>query len=104
MPTPRKYETAAQRQAAYRQRCRQRQISTHSDAGLTLAAIPPAPGHRRWKAMSHQATCILEKALTEMEAYYDDKPERWQDSEKGEALCQTIETLEEAVAAIKELL
>ncbi len=54
--------------------------------------------------MSYQAACILEKALTEMEAYYDDKPERWQDSQRGEALCQTIETLEEAVAAIKELL
>jgi len=53
--------------------------------------------------MSRQAASILEKALAEMESYYRDKPETWQDSERGESLAQMMETMEEAVAAISEL-
>ncbi len=54
--------------------------------------------------MSRQAVSILEKAVSEMEAYYDCKPDTWQDSETGESICQMIEIIEDAVAAIRELL
>ena len=76
MPTPKEYNTATQRQAAYRQRCRER---AHAELGPGLAAVPSTQGKRRWKAMSRQAVSILEKAASEMEAYYDRKPDKWQE-------------------------
>jgi hypothetical protein len=79
MPTPRKYATAAQRQAAYRQRHQARQ-----QAGLA-ANFPSQPGRRRWQAMGAQALGLLIAVAAEMEHYYQARTQAWQDSERGEA-------------------
>ena len=94
MPTPRKYTSAAQRQAAYRQRC----------AGQgNPAAIPLLPGHRRWKAMRKQSLSILDAAVGEMEAYHDQRSDAWRDSERGEALTEIMESMAEIVATLRDI-
>jgi len=98
MPTPRMYATAAQRQAAYRQRCRVR-----AQAGESLPAFPPQPGRRRWKAMCAQAAALLVQTSGEMEAYQAQHSEAWQDSERGEAFCELLEAVLELAAALTEV-
>ena len=94
MPTPRKYTSAAQRQAAYRQRC----------AGQgNPAAIPLLPGHRRWKAMRKQSLSILEMAITEMDIYLDQRSDVWHDSERGEAFVEMMESMAEIAAALRDI-
>ena len=101
MASPKKYPSAAAKQAAYRQRCKvQRQAELASNG---IFAIPPTPGHRRWNAMKRQAANLIEQVASEMETYYDQKSENWQDSERGEVFADAMESIAEIVDALREL-
>ena len=98
MPTPRKYTSAAQRQAAYRVR-----LAAQSQTQPKSNAIPVVPGYRRWRAMRNQCLCILDAAISEMEAYHDQRSDVWRDSERGEALTEMMESIAEIAAALRDL-
>jgi hypothetical protein len=61
------------------------------------------PGYRRWAVMKRQAVNIIEQIASEMETYYAQRSERWQDSERGEAFLEAIEMTEDAAAVLREL-
>lgn len=86
MPTPRKYATNADRQAAYRARC--------LAPSLTGAPIPPAPGYRRWALMLSQVQGLLTAVTAEMATYWEARSAVWQDSERGDAFTERLEMLE----------
>ena len=94
MPRTRKYQTNGERQAAYRRRCAQQE-----DAG----PIPSAPGRRRWKAMLKTASALIESATSEMQYYFDDHSEQWQDSQAGESLAEMLESAEDALASLENI-
>ena len=94
MPQPRKYASAAHKQAAYRQRCAQRP---------DYKAIPTVPGYRRWNAMRMQALSFLEQVASEMECYYNQRSDSWQDSERGEAFTEAMDSTAETAAALREI-
>jgi hypothetical protein len=96
MPMPRKYESSAEKQAAYRLRCKQREL-------IVANSIPSTPGRRRWRAMLGQALYLIEQAGREMEAYHDQRPESWQESERGEAFAEAIESATEITSALREM-
>lgn len=98
MPTPKKYASAAQRQAAYRQR-----LAAQSQSETMAGATPAIPGYRRWKIMRGRCLSILETVTTEMETYHDQRSENWRDSERGEAFAEMIEAMTEIVAALRDL-
>ena len=98
MPTPRQYATAAQRQAAYRLRCQAR-----VQAAAPGPVVPNAPGRRRWKALCAQAEGRLEQVCEEMQACYEQRPEAWQDSERGEAFRELLEAVAEIVSLLTEV-
>lgn len=104
MPQPRKYETRAEQQAAYRKR---RAISAEAllaQKGLPpLPAIPTMPGNARWRAMIEQAHTLIWGAAEEMQTYHDDRSESWQDSAKAEALLDKLEHLQESMAQLQEI-
>jgi hypothetical protein len=95
MPTQRKYESAAARQAAYRARRKTRgdSVTTAVVAGLV---------YRRWEAMRRQAASILEEVSAEMELYSDQRSEAWHDSDRGEAFAEMMESVAEIVETLKE--
>jgi len=93
MPTPRKYASNAERQAAYRAR----------RPSETAGTPPPRPGYRRWGVMIRQAGTLLETITVEMEAYYEERSESWQDSERGENFTERLELIEEIVTLIRDL-
>ncbi len=92
MPATRKHESGAQRQKAYRLRQAETRIEELRVKGFPASPqIPTMPGTKRWSAMKAQAQAILLVMLLEMETYRDARSENWQESEKAEALEETME-------------
>ena len=104
MPQPRKYDTRAQQQAAYRKR---RAISDRellAQKGLPpLPSIPTMPGNARWSAMVAQAHMLLSEAVDEMQSYHDDRSEQWQESTKAEDLLEKLEHLQETMDQLEQI-
>lgn len=105
MPQARAYESAAARQAAYRERQRQAQLAQLQAKGLpALPARPTLAGQARWNALLHQAHWALKTASEEMESYAMARSETWQDSERGEEFAERLEAFQEALAVVEELI
>ena len=94
MPTPRKYGNNAERQAAYRAR-------RASCTDKTQA--PVTPGYRRWEGMIRDSRCLLDSVNHEMESYYEERSERWQESDRGERLTEMMESIEEITTMMHDL-
>ena len=104
MPQPRKYQTRAEQQAAYRKRAVRSQQDLLSRKGLPpLPAIPTMPGKARWRAMIEQAYLLLSEAADEMQSYHDDRSEAWQDGERAAELIAKVEDLQETVSHLQEI-
>jgi len=96
MPATRKYASSAQRQAAYRERCKAQ--------GEPLPAAPVTGAvYRRWEAMRKQALSLLEQVVCEMETYHAQRSEPWQDSPRGETFTEMMESLADTTEALKEI-
>src|SRR5437870_8115676 len=99
MPTPKQYASPAQRQQAYRQRQQQARLLERQEKGLpALPAIASLPGQRRWQALLAQAHAALVCVHSEMQTYYDQRSDAWQESLRGEALLERIESIETLMA------
>jgi hypothetical protein len=107
MPQPRKYETRAQQQAAYRKRRSLSDQELLAQKGLPplpgtrLRVIPTMPGIVRWKAMIEQAYTLLSGAVVEMQNYHDDRSEQWQESINAEDLLGRVEHLQETMVQLQ---
>jgi len=103
MPQPRKYESRAQQQAAYRRRCASALRSQMHAKGLpALPAIPAMPGAARWRAAATMARELLTTVCDEMRAYADDRSEEWQDSDRAEELNDKQTGIEQIRDALDE--
>jgi hypothetical protein len=104
MPTPRRYPSAAARQAAHRQRQRAARQQELQAKGLPpLPAVTTIPGHSRWQALTHQARLLLQTVHTEMQDYYEQRTATWQESERGEAFHEQLQTVQEVLITVEEL-
>jgi Tfp pilus assembly protein PilN len=105
MPRPRKHATPAERQAAYRRRCEQARQATLAATGLPgLPTIPTVPGRSRWDALVTTAQELIASRLHEMQEYYDDRSERWQESERGQEYQEQIDSTEAVLEALGDLI
>lgn len=95
MPTPRRYQTDAQRQSAYRERQSAARRAEQQAKGLPpLPTIPTMPGEKRWQGMADHARVLLQAMRDEMQSYFDDRSETWQEGDKGEAMQGRIDALD----------
>lgn len=53
--------------------------------------------------MVGQAFTLLETITVEMEAYYEERTEGWQNSERGESFTERMESIEEVVTLLRDL-
>jgi hypothetical protein len=60
------------------------------------------PGTARWRAALEYARELLAQTASEMQGYYDDRSDRWQESEQAENLLERIETLEDLSDQVQE--
>ena len=96
MPTPKKYENAAARHAAYRKRqAEARRVELLRKGLPTLPAIPAMPGTARWDKMLAEIAVMLRTVTEEREEYQEDRSEEWQESDKGETFVERTDALRE---------
>lgn len=101
MPTPRRYGSATERQAAYEKRRKAARDEELREKGLPpMPLISTMPGTRRWTGMMNLAHALVQIVCDEREAYYDDRSEAWQESERGE----TFQDRSEEIAKLLESL
>ena len=99
----RKAEQNARRQAAWRKRQAQERRENLAAKGLPAGpAISSFPGTTRWKAQHLLALNTLQDMAAQMQDYFDDRTQRWQESERGEAMTARLEMLDEVLAALQE--
>lgn len=104
MPTPRKYENAAARNAAYRKRQAEARMLEQLRKGLPpLPAIPTMPGNCRWGKMLAEAGILLRTVLDEREEYHGERSDSWQESERGEDFAERTDALREIEDALDAL-
>jgi hypothetical protein len=104
MPQPKKYGSAAARQAAYRQRCEQARLGTLTGKGLpALPVIATMPGWSRWNASFASAQELIAGTLGEMQAYFDARSDSWQDGDRGEEHQEKIASVEAVLEALSDL-
>lgn len=95
MPTPKRYPTNAARQRAYRNRTALANQKERQAKGLpTAPPIPTIPAERRWTALIEHSRMALQTARDEMDDYYTDRTETWQESDRGERLLERIQLLD----------
>jgi hypothetical protein len=104
MPQPRKYETAADKQAAYRRRCQAAyEEQMHSKGLPALPVLSQIPGRARWRSALEGACALLEQTVGEMRDYYEERSEGWQETERASALLEQLETLEGLLEELQTL-
>lgn len=105
MPQPKLHASAAARQAAYRKRCEQeRRIELASRGVPALPAIPTMPGWSRWNTALRLAQDLIERTHSEMELYFDDRSEAWQESDRGEEHQNSMGIVQATLDAMSDLL
>lgn len=96
MPTPRQHSSPAEKQKAYRARTAAARLAELAAKGMPAApAVPTIPGEARWKALNESACAALETIQGEMQGYFDDRSEAWQEGEKGEAFQERLDRLDD---------
>ncbi len=104
MPQHRLHASAAARQAAYRARCtRARQVELASKGLPSLPAISTIPGWPRWNAAIEAARELVERTVEEMQEYFDDRSEDWQESERAEQHQEKLDTVQTLLDAFGDL-
>jgi hypothetical protein len=105
MPTPRKYINNAERQAAYRERRSLQNVNAplKQKPRSVDSTVSPRSGNRRWRAVIEQAHSLIQTVREEMQLYYDERTDQWQESERGEKHSEMMEMLEEIVYLMQDL-
>jgi hypothetical protein len=104
MPQPRKHIDHAARQAAYRVRqTRAQQEQLHQRSLPPMPAIAAMPGAARWNAALQSARNLIEQVSQEMQAYYDDRSDAWQESGRGETFAERQEAIANLVSELELL-
>ena len=103
MPQPKARSAHAQRQAAYRQRCRQARLAELAERSLPASPpIPTMPGSARWNAAIARAQALLESVRAEMDGYHADRSDAWQESERGVSFGERIQALDDLVSELEQ--
>jgi hypothetical protein len=98
MPRPKQYSSAAEKQRAYRERQEKARIAEMEAKGIPgSASVPTMPSTARWNKLIEQGKVILETCREEMQMYFEERTEQWQEGERGIAMQEKIEMLEEII-------
>ena|SRR5450432_3018874 len=104
MPRPKIHASGAARQAAFRVRREQSRQALLAAKGLpALPAISGMPGWPRWNASFGNVEEMLTQTLSEMQDYFEDRSESWQEGERGEGHQEKVTLVEAVLDALSEL-
>lgn len=104
MSQQRHYPDNAAKQRAYRVRQAQARCTEQAAKGLPSApSLPTLPSRARWQALLAHGRLFLETARDEMQAYYDDRSEAWQQGGRAAALQDQLDSLGQALDELDAL-
>ena len=104
MPQPKKYDSHAKRQAAYRRRLQEARRRQLQEKGLPDApAISTMPGTARWKQAIANANQLLTLVEQEMQGYYDDRSDAWLESDRADEFQERLNAVSAALQAVEEI-
>ena len=104
MPQSKIYNSQAQRQAAYRRRCKEASRLQLREKGLPeLPAISTIPGTARWNQAIAHAIQLLSLVEQEMQAYYDDRSDAWLESDRADQFQERLEAVSQALQSVEDL-
>ena len=104
MLTDRQRQQTAARQQRFRQRQRQARQQEQAAKGLPpLPAIPTMPGYARWRAALQAAQALLEQVSQEMEDYYTERSEEWQEGYAGTGFAEQQEALARVLSQLEDV-
>lgn len=104
MPTPKKHVNAAARQAAYLKRKEDaHRIELQKKRLPALPLVPNFPGAARWKKMLAEAAALLSMVVEEREAYFDDRSEEWQESDKADTFQERTDGVTDILTNLDDL-
>lgn len=89
--------TPAEKQRRYRERLKARAQGVLPSAPV-LANVPPV---KRWQALQADAARLLGQVREEAQAWYDERSEGWQESDKADAMQEKLDALEEALDTLQ---
>ena len=93
----------AERQKAFRERVRRRLAAVDTPAPLPdKPKLSAMPANKRWSAMLDQAKAILTTRRDEMQEYFDDRSETWQEGDKGTAFQERLDAMESVLDELDE--
>ncbi len=102
MPQTRKYASGKDRQAAYRARLAAARRQELTDRGLPpLPPLATMPGRARWNAALRRSVELLAMVRDEMADYFDDRSERWQESERGDDHRERMDALDALITDLE---
>jgi hypothetical protein len=94
----------AERQRRWQERRKVARLAELAAKGLPPAPlIPTMPSRERWKALQEQARAALQTMQEEMQSYYNDRSEKWQESEKGGEFQERLDQVDAARASVEEI-
>lgn len=68
-----------------------------------LTAIPTIPSRPRWCASVNTGRELVERTLEEMQAYLDERSEKWQEGGRGPEFQEYIEEVQATLESMSEL-
>ena len=104
MPQQKKHNNGAARQAAYRARCEKaRQAALAAKSLPALPTMPTLPGWKRWNASFEAAREMIDRTLYEMRDYFDERSDRWQQSDRADDLRDRMKAAQKLLDALDDL-
>jgi hypothetical protein len=104
MPQPKLHASAAARQDSYRKRCEKaRRIELAAKGLPSLPAIATLPGWPRWNGSIEAARELVERTVEEMQEYFDERSEEWQESERADEHQEKIDSAQTLLDAFGDL-
>lgn len=103
--TEKQREQTAARQQRFRDRQKQAHRMEQAAKGLpALPSITTIPGRSRWNKSLLSAHLLIQQVNDEMQSYYDDRSEVWQEGEKGAGFVERQEEVEAVLNQLDDLI
>lgn len=104
MLTEKQRTQTAARQQRFRERQQEARRNEQAAKGLPpLPAIATLPGHSRWRAALASAQALVAQVQDEMQTYYDDRSEAWQEGDAGTLFQERQEAVEAILNQLDDL-
>src|SRR5580658_9575943 len=104
MLTEKQRAQAAIRQSRFRKRQQETRRREQREKGLpSMPKISAMPGKARWQATVEAAEALLSQAAEEMEQYWEERSETWQESYGAEEHLQRTKRLAKIAETLSEM-